>query len=546
MDFLQLILKPWFQRAIACGLGAISALAFAPLFILPAMLLALSGIWFLFEQTINNPNASLRGERSNPEIATSPSAPRNDEVWNVTTVFWLGWWFGLGHFSAGLYWIANALTVDLAAFWWLIPFSLFGIPAVLAIFTGVCFICAAFWPYNGISRVFAFAGIWLVGEWLRGYLFTGFPWNLLGYVWAFSPEMTQLASLLGVYGLSLFILLLGLTLGYLVGKRPFDRVICISVYVLTGACWVWGYDRLNYTDVISSPPLAIRLVQPSIPQTLKWDPKRLEDNFNQLLEMSTQPSLFPLKAIIWPESAVPFPLEYQPYRREVIAGSLPKGALLITGSDRRTNTGVTPRQIWNSLIVLNDQGTIVAHYDKSHLVPFGEYLPFRSTLDALFGKGMIKKITVGAIDFSSGSGPETIPLPEGFPPFSGLVCYEVIFPGAVINSKQQRPGWMINLTNDAWYGNTSGPYQHFEMARFRAIEEGVPLVRVANNGVSVVFDAYGRNMGSIGLNKKEVLDVFLPTPTYKVPLYARLGDWITLILILGTFAFAWLFSFKRD
>jgi apolipoprotein N-acyltransferase len=513
------LLKPWPQRGIALVLGALGALAFAPLFIFPALLLSLSGIWFLLEQDIEN-------------------------KFSFPKIFWLGWWFGLGHFTAGLYWIANALTVDLAAFWWLIPFALFGVPAILAIFTGLSFMGTKLWPHKGISRAFAFAAIWVGVEWLRGHIFTGFPWNLAGYAWAFSPEMVQAASLAGVYGLSLLTLLMAISLEYLVGKRAFERNTGLSIYLICALCWVWGKGRLDHPKIVTSPPLFIRLVQPNIPQTLKWDPVQREDNFQDLLKITAAPSSHPLKAIIWPESAVPFFLEQEHILREQIAKIMPKGALLVTGAIRRTPPGKTPLEVWNSLLVLDDQGDIVTAYDKAHLVPFGEYLPFRKILDAVFGKGSLKKITAGSLDFSAGPGPETIPLPGGLPPFSGLVCYEVIFPSAVINPSQPRPGWMINITNDAWYGNTSGPYQHLEMARFRAIEEGVPLVRSANSGISAVFDSYGQNMGNIGLSKKGILDVFLPTPTRVVPFYARWGDWITLGLILCMFALAWVFSLK--
>jgi apolipoprotein N-acyltransferase len=197
-----------------------------------------------------------------------------------------------------------------------------------------------------------------------------------------------------------------------------------------------------------------------------------------------------------------------------------------------------PIKAWNSLLVLNDEGRIIAHTDKSHLVPFGEYLPFRYVLDGIFGAGTLKKITAGGTDFTPGPGPESTSLPKGFPPFTGLVCYEVIFPGAIINAGQPRPGWIINATNDAWYGNTSGPYQHLETARFRAVEEGIPVVRVANTGISAVFDGYGRMMGSLSLNDKGVLDILLPSPATGVPLYGRLGDWMVFILVILTLCFA--------
>lgn len=513
--------KPWRQRGAAFILGALGALGFAPLHLFPALLLSFSGIWFFLNRALEE------------------KAP-------LTTLFGLGWWFGLGQFTLGLYWIAHALTVDLASFWWLIPFALLGVPSILGIFTGICFMIVRLWPFRGISQAFAFAALWVGTEWLRGHLFTGFPWNLVGYGWAFSPEMVQLASLVGVYGLSLLVIFLAISLNYIVGAKPFERNVIIALYLITITGWVWGKTRLNHPNVIDSPPLAIRLVQPNIPQALKWNPEQREARFHDLIDLTLHPSHLPLKVIIWPETAVPFFLEQDDYHRMLIARTIPKGGLLFTGALRRTPLGITPPQVWNSIMVLNDQGDIIAHYNKSHLVPFGEYIPLRSLSDRLFGKGSIRKITAGMMDFTPGDSPETISLPEGFPSFSGLVCYEVIFPGAIINPSQLRPGWIINVTNDGWYGHTSGPYQHLEITRFRAVEEGIPLVRAANSGISAVFDAYGRTKGSLGLGQKGVLDVYLPSPIRTVPFYARWGDWITLILILGTFAVAWGFSFREQ
>lgn len=297
---------------------------------------------------------------------------------------------------------------------------------------------------------------------------------------------------------------------------------------------MWGHHRLNHPEMMELPPLALRIVQPNIPQTLKWNLAQKEDNFRQLLQMTAQPSTLNLKAVIWPETAIPFFLEQDSFRRMLIAEALPKDALLFTGALRLTG----PKEVRNSILILDKEGNILTSYDKAHLVPFGEYIPFRKNIDAIFGEGSIKKITIGALDFIAGPGPELVTLPNDFPSFSGLVCYEVIFPCAVVNSAQERPKWMLNVTNDAWYGNTSGPYQHLEMARMRAIEEGVPLVRAANSGISAVFDAYGRMKGSIKLSTTGVLDVFLPTPTQTKPLYARWGDWITLGLLAIVFAFA--------
>lgn len=520
MDFRMLLHNPWIQRLIALSLGGMSALAFAPLFILPAYILAFSAIWVMFQAQVQ-------------QRAT------------LSHLFWLGWWFGLGHFAAGLYWIAHALTVDLDAFWWLMPFALFGIPAILAVFIGIVFSLASLWPYDGISRAFAFTALWGGAEWLRGHIFTGFPWNLSGYVWGFSLEEMQLASVVGVYGLSMLVVLMSICLGYIVGHNKMSRNIGLLVFAIAVFGWGWGKYRLENANVKEIEPLAIRLVQPNIKQTMKWDPQQREDNFITLLDLSMAPSSLPLNAVLWPETAVPFFLEQETFRRIQIADSLPKEALLFTGALRRSDSNEGKMQAWNSLLVLDDQGEIVASYDKAHLVPFGEYLPFRSTLDTLLGKGTIKKITTGTIDFTPGAGPELISLPQGFPSFSGLVCYEVIFPRAIVNPDQPRPDWLINVTNDAWYGNTSGPYQHLEITRFRAIEEGIPLVRVANSGISAVINAYGRNMGSLGLGKKGVLDIFLPAPTQAIPFYGHWGDRVTFVLILMLFGLGWVVSLQR-
>ena len=520
MDFPSRFLKPWPQRGLIFILGAIGALAFAPLFIFPAFLLTMSGMWYILDK----------------EIMRKTS---------FSKIFALGWWWGLGHFTVGLYWITYALTVEVQTFWWLMPFSLFGIPAIIAIFSGFSFMITKFWPYPGISAAFAFAGIWIGVEWLRGHLLSGFPWNLLGYSLAFSLEMTQVASLTGVYGLSFLIILMAIMLQYLVSKYSFERIIALCVYLLAILCWIWGRERLTHVDPIDFPSVAVRIVQPNIPQALKWDPKQKEANLHTLLKMTAEPSTLPLKAIIWPETAVSYFLEQNDFYRTLIAKTIPKGTLLFTGALRRTSPEEKPVKIWNSLLVINSQAQIVASYDKSHLVPFGEYLPFRSLLDAIFGEGTLKKLTAGSIDCTPGKGPESISLPEGYPTFSGLVCYEVIFPHAVINPTQKRPNWMINVTNDGWYGKSAGPYQHLEMARFRAVEEGIPLVRDSNSGISVVFDAYGRSIGSIGLGKEGILDILLPAPARYVPLYARWGDWIVLMLMAGALGLAWFFSLKR-
>src|SRR5216683_5806099 len=277
------------------------------------------------------------------------------------------------------------------------------------------------------------------------------------------------------------------------------------------------------------PPSAtgtwLRLVQPSIPETMKWDPAGAEANFHRLIELSSGPAEHPLAAVLWPEAAATFLLERDGPHRAAIAAVAPRDGYVITGALRANPAPDPPTRIWNSVEAVDGAGAIRARYDKAHLVPFGEYMPFGDVLP-------VKKITPGSIDLSAGPGPQTIALP-GLPAFSPIICYEAIFPGAAIDSAA-RPAWILNVTNDAWYGHSSGPYQHFGIARTRAIEDGLPLVRVANNGISGVVDPAGRVVARTGLDSVGYADVALPAalpPT----LYAAGGDWLfAAMLLLGT------------
>ncbi len=277
--------KPWQRFLISFVLGALSALAFAPLFVFPALLLSFGSVLFLLDYEIGKKSSYLR-------------------------IFWLGWWFGLGHFIVGLYWIANALTMSLPSYWLSVPVGLLGIPVCLAAFSGSAFVLTALWPYDGLSRKLAFCSIWVGMEWLRGHYFlTGFPWNLVGYVWAFSSEMTQITSLVGAYGLSLLTLLMVVSLAYFMGKRPMERNIAFGICLMIGLSWIWGKHRLTHQNSLTTSSFAIRLIQPNFPPAFPGNHQKNEENFQKLLKMTTQKSSLPLKAIIWPESAVSYFLE---------------------------------------------------------------------------------------------------------------------------------------------------------------------------------------------------------------------------------------------
>ncbi len=495
--------KGWRRIVLAFLFGVLGAGAMPPLHGVFLLIPALSGfIWLIF---------------SKPKIRSA---------------FTIGWWFGFGHFSAGLYWVSNALLVQAERFGWLAPLAVFGLAAVLAIFPAVVAALTRLFAgqCSAIGRIFIFAALWTVFEWLRGWIFTGFPWNLIGSVWVFSDAMIQSTTLAGVYGLSLLSVIVGAIPaifargdGWRRPRAP-GRVITAAALALV-VVWAGGVWRLSGASEDTVPDIRLRLVQPNIEQRLKWKNDQKQKNFLEQARMGAAPanagSLSPTH-IIWAETAATYFIANDPAARNVIARGTPKDGLTITGAPRTTPEREAEYRVWNSLHAVNDKAEVVATYDKFHLVPFGEYTPFREA----FG---FSKITAGATDFSAGPGPRTLRL-NGLPPVSPLICYEVIFPGRVVDAKD-RPEWMLNLTNDGWYGVSTGPYQHFAAARLRAVEEGLPLVRVANTGISGVIDGYGRVLAKLELGRKGVVDSDLPLSLSPTP-YSRLGDWIVIFLIL--------------
>lgn len=498
-------------------LGVLAAAALPPVDMTPVLVLSFVGFVWLFD-----------------------GAQRSREA------FGIGWCFGLGFFVAGFYWLTAALFVDIARFWWLTPFALLGVPAGLAIFTGGAVLAAHLtcrWlKWRGVSRILALAAFWCGAEWLRGHVLTGLPWNLVGYAWsgAFpgSLAMLQVTSLVGIYGLSLLTVTaasLPATLGDLAGRRW--PPLATSAVLLV-ACFAFGWLRLDATATPAMQPgVRIRIVQPSIPQTLKNDPAERLASFRRLLALSSEPAETgaPFDVLVWPEANAPPFLDRDAGARMAIAGLLPADGLALVGSDRSDPPPGPLQHFWNSMIAIDHAGIIQGYYDKAHLVPFGEYVPFRSVLP-------MDKITPGTTDFSFGPGVRTLHLP-GLPPVSPLICFEVIFPGAVADPAD-RPQWLLALSNDAWYGFTSGPFQHFSIARVRAIEEGLPVVRAANNGISGLIDPLGRVVRRMGLDVVGFLDVPLPRalpPT----LYEQTGDaffFAALPLLLGL---GWVFSSQK-
>lgn len=412
--------------------------------------------------------------------------------------------FGLGGFSTS--WIANALMIDGGQFAYLIPLAFIGMGILFGLFYAIPAVLSTFYP-SGIRRLLAFSALFTIFEWVRSWFLTGFPWNLIGSVWENTLPILQSASVWGVYGLSFLTVFICGSLAFLPQKKipTFAGILLLCLYIA-------GVGRLYTATNATIWGIKLRLVQPNIAQTLKWDPNEAENSFSKIMHLSRQNNEG-ITHVIWPESAVPFIINQNDGERPRLMQAVQQGGTLILGGLRADEN---KKNYTNSLFILDDFANIQAHYDKSHLVPFGEYVPLRELIP-------IDKVVPLPFDFIEGEGPQTLYV-QKTPPFSPLVCYEVIFSGRVAR-KDKRPDWLINVTNDGWYGISAGPYQHLGMAKMRAVEEGLPLARAANTGISAVFDGYGKTVGQTKLGLEEVLDTALPVPLPQT-LYSRFGIWI--------------------
>lgn len=429
--------------------------------------------------------------------------------------FLTGWLFGAGYFIAGLYWISNALFVDIAQWGWLLPFSALLGPAVVGLYYG--FIPLAAWRCREKPAAYAFAVVaaWAGIEWLRGHLFTGFPWNLPGYAWSRALPVEQIAAYTGVYGLTLLTLLWSLPL-FMPERRQTNMVLIVSFSAVV-ALGLWRLDTHRPLPTAHT----VRIVQPNLPQSLKWDRAREWENLGHTLALTGRENV---DFYIWPETALTFSHSGTPGLASYIAEGAPAGSTGISGN-LRYEQGENGLRFYNSVTVIDDTGHAAAIYDKHHLVPFGEYVPFRNVI----GLTPVAAAISGLSDFQAGPGPRTMRVGD-MPPFSPLVCYEVIFPHAVAD-QNDRPQWLVNVTNDGWYGHSAGPYQHFEISRMRAIEEGLPLARAANTGISAMIGPAGQVLQHIPLGVTGRIDTPLPEalpPT----VYARFGDTLFFVMLL--------------
>jgi apolipoprotein N-acyltransferase len=441
-----------------------------------------------------------------------------------------GWSFGLGYFASVLYWIGFAFLVDAETYLWMMPFMVGGLAALMACYWGLAALAARLLWRRGPARVGILAATMGAAEWLRGHLFTGFPWAAPGLAAEGMGPVLQLAAIVGMTGLAFLMVLWAGTPVLLAdhGARRSHRVIGGLVAALLPLAWGWGYLQLAAAPAAAVPGVQLRIVQPNIPQSDKWRAENGLIIFEKLLIMSRrgEDRLSGATHIIWPESAVPFLIDESEEARAAIDALLPEGAALITGSLRRQQMAAGDMQIFNSIIGFDELANAAVRYDKWRLVPGGEFLPLEWLLEPL---GFRKVVTVPG-SFTPGPGPVTLPVP-GAPPAGFLVCYEVIFPDRLTGG--ERPGWLINVTNDGWFGNSSGPYQHLAQVRMRAVEQGLPVVRAANTGISAVIDPYGRVLHSLRLGTAGIIDSVLPAAR-EATLYARFGDlWLLALAIAG-------------
>ena len=462
--------------------GLLAATALPPVHLLPVLLFSVPGLLRLLE--------------------TAPS-------WKRAAL--IGWFYGFGLGLGGLYWITEPILTEVQDFWWLIPFAAPLLAAAVAFYMIIPALAAWMMP-AGLGRVLVFAGAWIGSNLAQQFLFTGFPWNYLGTDWAIpgvaGDIFLQPAAYVGVYGLTLFTILLACT--PLFGKRGLVTLV-LGLTVWAG----YGYTRLQIPE--GRTGLTLGLIQPDFPEPPDYSRPALMASWQRLLTMSSAALRNGANAIIWPESSSPWLLASDPDARAQLAqvtGTTP----VIAGSLRM----VSPTDFRNSIIVTDGPQPPLAIYDKWKLVPFGEYMP----------KWIPVKIIPSAVGegFTPGPGPETISNVPGLPPFAPIICYEAIFSGEIID-RHDRPSWIVNVTDDSWFGDSSGPRQDFTDIRLRAVEEGLPVARDANSGISAIIDPFGRVIASLPLDYQGVLIAPLPTPLSPT-FYSRWGLWIPLSLAL--------------
>jgi apolipoprotein N-acyltransferase len=507
----------WKRAAIALVAGGLSALAMAPFNAWPVLFLSFPVMVWLID------GAGAGRLRGVPAAAMA------------------GWCFGLGYFVPGLYWIGYAFLVDAPTFAWLMPFAVLGLPAYLALFTAFGFALARLIWTRDASRVLALAASLTSSEWLRGHVLSGFPWNAFGYALSEPLALAQTASLIGLWGLTFLSVAIFASPAVLIdgssrGRKPWIApVTALSLLVAMG---IFGAVRLGLQPTATVANVKLRIMQPDLQQDVRFNYAAKAEVMQKYLTLSDRASgpqstgVSDASILIWPESAFPFFLTREADAMAQIAALLPKGTVLITGSVRAPDLppGTKITRAYNSIYVIDHDGSVLSVYDKLHLVPFGEYLPFQDWMEKL-GFVQLTKVQGGFIPGTRRRPMEIRNAPRALP----LICYEAIFP-ADVAARNDRPGWIVNLTNDGWFGISTGPYQHLQQARLRAVEQGLPVVRAANTGISAVIDPLGRIVARLGLGVEGVLDSSLPSAIAPT-IYARSGDIPAVIIVTAALIF---------
>ena len=522
------LLDGWRRALTALLAGAVAALGLAPVNLIAAGFIAFPLLVWLLDGAAGNPARGF--------------------LRRLMPAFRIGWLFGFGYFVAGLWWLGAAMLNDGDAFLWAIPLAVLILPAILALYFGLAAAFArAFWS-DGSGRIFALAGSFALAEFARSRLFTGFSWNELGILAAPVPLLMQSVSVVGLHGLTLGAVLVFAAPALLVhGGR---RWVALGTAVVLSLLHVgFGAYRLQTSETSFVDGVELRVVQPNILQSQKWDEAEAERIFDRLVTLSPAPptpaAVSPTAAaapaaeppmrslVIWPESAFPFLLTDRPDAIARLAEVLQPGETLIAGAARMEAVAGEPTRYYNSIYVIDDNGEIVDARDKLHLVPFGEYLPFQSFLEGL-GISQLAQLPGG---FSAGAERRSVPL-SGAPAFLPLICYEIIFQDEIDRDAAGAPGFIVNVTNDAWYGRTPGPYQHLRHSEITAVALGLPLVRSANTGISVVNDSYGRVVDGLALGSAGTVVSRLPAAIAST-IFSRHGNAAFWYLFAVTWALAW-------
>ena len=523
----------WAKRAAAAAAGALSVLSMAPFHLWPVLWLTLPVLCLLADDA---------AKACRPRTRFAPwqqlVAGRAAEI---------GWWFGFAYFLAGLFWVGEAFLVEAEVFAWLLPFAMTLLPAGLALFSAAAAGSMHLVPgWSPIQRAVALSVGLGITEWLRGHILTGFPWNVFGYALTAPLALLQSVSVFGIYGLTVIaVLIFAVPFALLRGRdgvpssRPRHLWMALAVAVLPLLLMgLYGNSRLARVP-LAAPDLTrpkVRLLQLSIPQLERMQPANQRAIFDRHLAQSlTGPdgvidNATGVDLIIWPEAAMPFVPLSQPVALADIGRMLPAGTLLLSGA-LRVEPGATPlgRKVYNSVLLFNGGETapLLATYDKVHLVPFGEYLPAQSLLEAIG----LEQITRQRGGFAAGALSQRVMSIGGLGRVMPLICYEAIFPLAPL-SAADRPDLLMTITNDSWFGDTTGPRQHYAQARVRAVEMGVPMIRASSNGISALLDGYGREMGRLDLNAVGSLDVRVPAAVATTP-YGQFGDKIFFGIVIA-------------